>query len=130
VTSAGTYTVTVTDGNGCTAYNSVTVTLYANPTPVITGTSAFCTGSSSILDAGGPYAGYSWSTGATTQTITVGTAGSYTVTVTDANGCTGSDTKTITTFTNPTPSISGTLDFCSGKTTTLTATGGFNGYLW
>ncbi|MBL0050698.1 MAG: T9SS type A sorting domain-containing protein [Bacteroidetes bacterium] len=42
------------------------------------------------LDAGTGVS-YLWSTGATTQTIVVSTSGTYTVTVTDANGCEGSD---------------------------------------
>ncbi|MEO8147028.1 MAG: T9SS type A sorting domain-containing protein [Bacteroidia bacterium] len=43
------------------------------------------------LDPGTGFTSYLWSNGLTTQTITVGASGAYTVTVTDANGCTGSD---------------------------------------
>ena len=50
------------------------------------------------LDAGAGYASYLWSPGgATTQTIAVTTSGSYTVTVTDGNGCTGTSAAEVVT---------------------------------
>ncbi|MFI5220553.1 MAG: PKD domain-containing protein, partial [Bacteroidia bacterium] len=87
--AAGNYSVIVTNGNGCTASTSATVIVNALPTPVITGTAVICQGTTSILN-GGNYVSYAWSTGASTPTITVGAAGNYTVTVTDANGCVNS----------------------------------------
>jgi hypothetical protein len=65
---------------------SVSVTPLA--TPVISGALSFCFGSSTTLDAGAGYSSYLWSNGATTRTITVSTAGTYSVTVTNENGCT------------------------------------------
>ena len=55
------------------------------------GQPSICDGQSAVLDAGAGFASYAWSTGATTQTITVSTAGIITVTVTNAAGCVGSD---------------------------------------
>lgn len=49
------------------------------------------TGSTIVLNAGPGFTSYAWSTGATTQSITVGTSGTYTVLVMDANGCTNTD---------------------------------------
>ena len=51
-----------------------------------------CNGCSMTLNAGGGFTSYDWSTGETTQTISVDSAGTYTVQVTDTNGCTGGDT--------------------------------------
>ncbi|MBI4649582.1 MAG: fibronectin type III domain-containing protein, partial [Bacteroidia bacterium] len=82
-----TYTVTGTDASGCTNTDAVLVTVNALPTPAITGTLSYCADSNTTLVAGA-YTSYNWSTTATTQTITA-TAGTYNVTVTDANGCTG-----------------------------------------
>jgi len=50
-----------------------------------------CFGASGVLDAGPGASSYSWSTGATTQTITVSTEGVYSVSITDASGCFATD---------------------------------------
>ena len=73
---------------------SITITVNPIPAPVISGTSTFCPGNSATLDAG-VFSSYNWSTGATTQTITASSAGTYSVTVTNAFGCTGTVSTTI-----------------------------------
>jgi len=90
VSTSGTVTVTVTAA-GCTSAASPGVTVTVNPlpaTPTITpgGPTTFCTGGSVVLTSSSA-TGNLWSTGETTQSITVSTAGTYTVTVTAA-GCT------------------------------------------
>jgi hypothetical protein len=104
------YIFTLTSG-GCTNTQNVTVVVNPKPTPAITGNSPICI-TAITLDAG-IYSGYSWSTGATTRTIAIAAAGTYTVTVTDSNGCTASaaattvlDTKTITASTGANGTIS------------------------
>jgi hypothetical protein len=129
VTNAGTYTVTVTNAQGCTATAQATVTIQNNLTPSITGTPSFCQGSNSVLNAGAGFASYLWSTTATSQTITVNSPGTYTVTVSSASGCTGTASINITVSPLPTASISGNNALCAGDATTLTATGGGT-YLW
>ncbi|MEI6815984.1 MAG: kelch repeat-containing protein [Bacteroidota bacterium] len=126
VTLSNTYRVTVTDNYGCTASNSIAVTIRPNPTPTITGNNSICIGDSSIIDAGS-YAHYHWSTGATTQTITVNSFNIYIVTVTDNNGCTASTSITI----NPsyTPIITGNNSFCQGDSSILDA-GSYSQYHW
>lgn len=134
VTSSGTYTVTVTDANGCTGTASQAVTVYSNPTPTIStiGSTTFCQGGSVQLVSSAASA-YSWSPGgATDQIIVVNTSGSYTVTVTDANGCTGtSSATTVTVNPLPTPTItpSGATTFCQGGSVNLTSSAG-NAYAW
>ncbi|MEO7978604.1 T9SS type A sorting domain-containing protein, partial [Flavobacterium sp.] len=101
--TAGSYTVTVTDANGCTATRNYTIT---QPTAINTATGSqtnvSCNGgsngSASVTPSGGtPGYTYSWSpSGGTAATATGLTAGSYTVTVTDANGCTATRNYTIT----------------------------------
>jgi len=100
--AVGTYTVTVKDANNCTASTSVTITqLPALTANISTKTDIFCsgasTGSATVVGGGNtstPYT-FNWSTGATSSTINGLAAGTYTVTVTDANSCTASTTVTI-----------------------------------
>jgi len=76
--------------------NTVTVTVNPLPTPTITanGSTTLCQGGSVTLTASAGST-YLWSTGAATQSITVSTAGSYTVTVTNANGCSATSSATV-----------------------------------
>src|SRR5439155_3167050 len=75
VSAAGTYTVTVTNASGCSASASRTLTVNANPVAAITGNNIICSGASSTFDAGIGLSCYAWSTGATTQSISVSAAG-------------------------------------------------------
>ena len=100
--SAGKYYVTVTDGNNCTATAEVTVNHPAALNAAIyVDSHASCNGAAdgkaSVTGTGGtpPYT-YLWSTGATTDMPENFAAGTYQVTLTDANGCTATDEVTIT----------------------------------
>jgi hypothetical protein len=129
VSNAGTYSVTVTDNNGCSNQTNQQLTVTNNPTPVITGATSACQGQNITLDAGS-YSGYLWSNGATTQTINVNNSGTYSVTVTINGGCTGSALKQITINPLPTPSINGTLAICAGLSTQLSSNGNYSTYQW
>ena len=100
VNASGTYSVTVTNGNGCSATSAgTTVTVNPNPaTPTISagGPLTFCAGGSVTLTSSSA-TGNVWSTGATTQAITVSTSGTYSVTVTNGNGCSATSAGTTVT---------------------------------
>ncbi len=130
VSTTGGFSVTVTNAGGCTASTLVTTSLFTPPVPVILGAAGFCAGSSTILTAAAGYASYLWSTGSTSSSITVNTAGIKSLTVTDINGCTGSNSIAVAVFASPAPVISGTLSFCGGTSTTLNAGTGYSSYLW
>src|SRR5690606_8101727 len=95
---SGIYTVTVTDANGCTGSTTFNLTVNPNPSPAISGTTAFCQGANSTLSAGGGYTSYLWSTGAVTPTLNVTTGGTYSVTVANAYGCSASASLPITVY--------------------------------
>lgn len=133
VSTSGTYTVSV-GGGSCTA-TSAPVTVTVNPAPVATitagGPTSFCAGGSVTLTAS-PGGSYLWSTGETTQSITVSTSGSYTVTVTTAGCSTTSAATTVTVSTIPAPptiTAGGPTTFCLGGSVTLTASAGGT-YVW
>ena len=126
VNNPGTYSVTVTNSNGCS--NSATQTVSQMEQPIITGNNHICSGQSTTLSASGSDS-YAWSNGASTSFITVNTPGTYTVTVTLPNGCSSSATIDVSVGTTPTPSISGNTTLCQGQTTSLTANGGIS-YNW
>ncbi|MBL4585430.1 MAG: Ig-like domain-containing protein, partial [Flavobacteriales bacterium] len=134
VNASGSYIVTVTDANGCVGVSpDVDITVYEPPvvTVTTTGPTQFCEGDSVVLTSS-PGVSYAWSTGATTQSITVFTSGSFNVLVTDQNGCVGeSPLVTIQVF--PTPNadiiVNGATEFCEGDSAILTAIGGQT-YVW
>jgi hypothetical protein len=123
---SGSYTVTVTNAEGCTAATSTNVTVNSFPTAGITGTTTAC-GSVTLTANGGT--GYSWSGGNTPNTAfnTFTTSSTYTVTVTNAAGCTATTSAVVTVNSLPTAGITGTTTGCGSVT--LTANGG-TGYAW
>ncbi|MGN6615702.1 MAG: DUF4082 domain-containing protein, partial [Ilyomonas sp.] len=126
VQQSGNYTVTVTS-NGCSSTSQpATVAVVSAPDkPVITanGPLSFCTGGSVTLTSSAA-SGNTWSTGETTQSITVSSSGNYTVTV-GANGCSAtSNPATVSVITAPAKPVitaNGPLNFCSGGSVTLTS---------
>jgi gliding motility-associated-like protein len=98
----GSYSVTVTDGNGCIASTNVVITEPTVITNSFTNANVTCFGSNNGLSTVNPSGGtapytYLWSpSGQTTQTAGGLTAGTYTVVITDANGCTRTATTAIT----------------------------------
>jgi len=97
---AGIYTVTVTDANGCTITTSTSVNQPSMLTASTFHTDATCLnfgdGTATAVSTGGvqPHS-YSWGAAGTTQTITNLAAGTFFVTVTDANQCTATTSATI-----------------------------------
>ena len=129
ITEAGTYSVTVSNEFGCLNSASETFTTFPLPNVIISGSSSFCEGNSTILDAGIGFSSYNWSDGSTSQSILVNTAGEYSVTVTNQNGCLNSDMIIVTEEESLSPIIAGS-DFCSGLGTILDSGSGFETYLW
>lgn len=131
--SSGSYTVTGTDGNGCTDTDVAAVVV--NPLPTVSSSaspaSSVCAGSSVTLSGSGATS-YSWTGGVTDGVpFTPASTLTYTVTGTDGNGCT--NTNTITVTVNPLPAV-GTVaspgtTICSGSSVTLNGTNAVS-YVW
>lgn len=120
---------------GCDYYADATVLVHPLPQPRITveGRSHLCPGETTTLDAGGSFIDYTWSNGARSRRITISDqqVGTYTVTVTDSNGCINtSPPLIIRANTTPQPTITGPTKFCAGTTIELRATPGFARYQW
>jgi len=125
------YSCLVTDGFGCqtTVYTDVNVNIPIAPTISASGSTTICAGTTVDLTSSSP-TGNVWNTTETSSTITVGTAGSYTVTANDANGCSATSAP-ITITVNPSPSISaGTVNdptTCGTSTGSIQVTGATSG---
>jgi len=123
------YTVTITDGNGCTMTNTISIGLDPPPVANVSGTTVVCIGDNAVLTASGGL-NYSWSNGATTTSITVAATATATYTVTAINGNCFDDT-TITVNVNPLPIANAGADttIMQFQSATLNGSGGIN-YQW
>lgn len=138
--SAGNYTVTITDGNGCSTNGTYTITqpnLGISFTQTQTNVSCFggTNGAINITTVGGttPYS-YSWSTGSNSEDLTNVSAGNYSIIITDANGCQATGSIVITQPAQPvtaTSSVSNVLCFGgSSGSINISVQGGTAGYLF
>ena len=130
VQAGGSYTVTVTAGVGCTGAVTQTITIPANPQVGVNGIAQFCVGGSSQLQATAGFVQYAWTGGANTPNITVASSGTYSVTVTDLNGCTATDDLVVTATPLPQPAITGPATICIGTAAQLNAGNTFSQYAW
>lgn len=135
--NVGSNTITIQASQpGCGSGNltsTATVNITAAAIPTITASNGLnlCSGQSTTLNASAG-ASYLWSTGAQTSSVTVNASGSFSVAVTDANGCVAtSSTVNVLVNQTPTPTITpqGNTTFCEGQTVTLVASGG-QSYQW
>ncbi|MEW6469234.1 MAG: gliding motility-associated C-terminal domain-containing protein [Bacteroidota bacterium] len=135
-TTTITYTVTGTGSNGCTASDQVTVTVNnatatANPASV-----SVCNGDSVQISVTGNGVSWSWSPATDLSSTSIqspyaspAAPTTYTVVVTDANGCTASTTVQVSLNALPNASAGPDVTICLGGNTTLSATGGTS-YSW
>lgn len=127
---AGTYSVMVTNTNGCIARDTVVVSHKAKPVVSLGANVSKCPTDSVTLNAGAGFSSYSWSSGATTQSIKVAAPGQYIVTVSNADGCTAKDTIVVTNYALPTVALGADQNICTSDTLTLDAGNAGSTYLW
>ncbi|MEZ5014845.1 MAG: hypothetical protein R2794_11190 [Chitinophagales bacterium] len=130
VSTAGNYSVNITDIAGCTANDVIHVDV--NPLPIadLGADTTICMGDTITLHAGHPGAMYAWNTGAATEFIDVHTAGNFGVTVTDANGCAATDIKHIYIQTLPVVDLGADTTICFGDELLLDAENPGDTYVW
>lgn len=130
VSLGGNFLVTVTDASGCSSVCNKVVSLLPLPSCNISGNATFCEGQSTELCAPSGSASYLWSTGETTNCITVSVAGNFIVTVTSMAGCINTCSIVVNELPLPVCSISGNAVICTGQSTELCSPVGSASYLW
>ncbi|MEZ4720705.1 MAG: T9SS type A sorting domain-containing protein [Flavobacteriales bacterium] len=135
ITGPGTYTVTVQDCNGGSTVESITVTQPSQtPTAFISGDLTLCPGGTNTLTAmPAPSASYLWMPGnATTSSIDVTVAGTYTLSITN---CIGSSTTSVSVIAEPVPNadiVGEAYEACEGEvlTVSVSETSGGTSFVW
>ena len=135
-TVSGSYSVRVTDSNGCTGTSDGwAVTIISNPAPSVTGATSGCVSPGVNLSTG-TFSAYQWQkdradiAGATFQTYTAYTDGSYQVRVTNSAGCTGTSASKAVTITTFVPATYGdNINTCPSTTVTL-STDAYSVFQW
>jgi len=128
VTTSNTYYVSVSNG-GCTTVDSVTITFVTNPTVNLGPDTTICSNASITLNAGNTGFSFLWNTGASSQTITVDTAGNYFVYVSEGV-CHGADTIHISIAIPPVVNIGPDSTICSNQSVTLNAGNPGSNFSW
>lgn len=128
----GLYAVTVTDTLGCMATGDKEIVPQPLPMVNLGPDKDICPGDQATLNAGAGQTAYLWSTGATSQTISVGQPGTYAVTVTGPFGCVNSDAILVGLYVLEDSVISPREDLviCQGDSVELEAEMGFSAYFW
>jgi hypothetical protein len=133
-TKAGTYTVKVTDINGCkgtSAPTTVTVNQLPNATITADGATTFCQGKHITLSAPDAVS-YLWSNGLSTKNIIVVQSGDYSVKITDNNACKNTSNSinvSVSPYPKPVITSNKASEFCQGDSIILNA-GQANEFLW
>lgn len=131
VRSSGSYSVTAITKDQCTSKDTLII-LSVSPKLVLKldQDSTLCSGSTRILNPGN-FNSYLWSTGNTSQTISINNTGVYSVTVTDNNNCKGSDSvKIVTILPSPSNFLPADSVLCSYGSMQLSSKVMFSNYLW
>jgi gliding motility-associated-like protein len=132
VSTGGTYWETVTKG-GCTAADSITIAIKSAPPFNLGNDTAICNGDSLQLRAPTAWAkSFLWSNGKTDSMIYVHSAGVYTASVLDTNGCSSSDSLALAINPIPVASLGDDTSVCAPTTLTLSSSDTYTSptYLW
>jgi gliding motility-associated-like protein len=116
---------------GCFAYDSIRIKVNTSPVISLGKDTSFCFGDSLVLNAGAGFQSYSWSTGASSQTIVARNAGIFIVNAKAPNNCPSSDTlQILKVYANPVSQLNKDAFLCTATTRILTPGNNFDRYLW
>ena len=127
---SGEYWVEVTNPFGCTARDTVVLTIAPSPQLVLPADISLCNGESITFDAGNPGANYLWSNGSEEQVIEVSSTGTYSVLVSNESGCSIERQVNVVVQPKVVVDLSQDLTICSGSEVTLSANVTTDQYLW
>ncbi|MGE0077227.1 MAG: immunoglobulin domain-containing protein [Bacteroidales bacterium] len=125
----GSYSVSVTNQQGCSSSDEVSVSNYSSPIINLGEDKTSCEGEVIVLDAENPNCTYLWNTGATSQTINISLSGIYSVEITDLNGCKASDNINVTFNAKPIVNLGDNTQYTSTPLV-LDPGSNFTNYLW
>ncbi len=129
VTQSGTYNVSAADQYGCTAKDTIQVTIRTDSINLGKDTT-ICKGKTVQLIVSGSYSTYLWQNGSTNPTFTVTQNGTYHVSATDAYQCTVTDSIIVTVRADSINLGNDTIMLCPGSNLLLQATDSFKTYVW
>jgi gliding motility-associated-like protein len=136
VANATVYTVQLTDANGCTAKDSVAISMYASPIILIPAQYFYCLGAAPIQLTTGGAGSFAWSPAAGLSAVNINNPFAspaittiYTVTLTNANQCTASSVVTIAVNPSPIITVGNGDTICNGQSTNLFVSGA-DTYFW
>lgn len=126
-----TFYLTVTSGL-CESIDSVIVSVEAQPIINIIGENSICPGDETTLTLSGSQGSYLWSTGDTTETISItpNPGEIYSVTVTTENNCFAEDAITISSYNEGSIDLGADIQICQGATVELQLIGNFDEIQW
>lgn len=128
--TAGTYFVTATANNGCSASDTIKVDVRSAPVVKLDVNPQICQGQKIILDAGPDQVKYVWNDSSSMQTLEVDKTGDYFVTVTNSFNCSASDTTHVSVSPLPSVDLGPPVSACKGQVVVLNAGTVDNAYLW
>lgn len=130
-TTAGWHYVDITTIAGCTARDSMNLTINNRPIVNLGADVSFCIGDSILLDAANTGFTFVWNDATTNQTLTTSTGGNYFVTVTNpSTTCSASDTILVTVNQLPVINLGANTGICIGDSLILDAGNPGSSYSW
>ncbi|PSK88134.1 PKD domain-containing protein [Taibaiella chishuiensis] len=130
VNSADTYSVRLTDANGCDNSDTIIIKPASVPIPNLPAITNLCSGNTAALDAGNPGFSYNWSTGATSRILHVTTGGTFAVAIKSQDGCLINSSTDVIIRPLPVVALGNDTNICKGDQITFDAGNPGLNYSW